>query len=138
MFENKAVLRNIEVISFQKYTWQEDRALPVAKFFSKCRHVRRVEILTIYDCNKAISSVLEAISMNKGVREFRMAINAIGADEFLFIQKMLIENRRLESLDISFEIVPCQKSYPAGQARKIKKSKDNYAVKCLDAISLHA
>ena len=61
----------------------------MAEFFNMNRTVKRVEMLTIYDCNKGISGVLEAIACNRGIREFKMPINAIGTEEALYILKLL-------------------------------------------------
>jgi hypothetical protein len=64
--------------------------------------LKRLEIQTINECNRAISTVLEVLPYSS-LREFKMPINAIGPDEVLYIMKIISENKKLAFLDLSFE-----------------------------------
>ena len=70
-------LDSLREISFHKYTWRDVNVDNAAAFLSATRSIERVEILTVNDCHRSISSVLEALVQCEPLREFRMPINAI-------------------------------------------------------------
>ena len=96
-------------MSFRKFTWYDERSEGVIEYFRNNRTVERVEILTVFDCNKAMGGVLEAIAMNKGIKELKIAINMIGAEEILYIVKMIQDSENLTVIDLSHEIVEEQR-----------------------------
>jgi hypothetical protein len=94
-----------EQISILKYQWTEDRSEAVSEYIRKAK-IKRIELMNVNDVAKAISGILEAVVQNRYIREFRMPINGIGADEAIYIYKMIEENQgALEEIDLSFEVV---------------------------------
>ncbi len=100
------MLRNIEILTFRRYHWYDDRAEPVADFLRNNHSLKRLEFLNVNDCYKAFTGVLEAMAESRTLTELRYPINGIGSDELIYLLKWIDDNSDvIEEIDFSFEII---------------------------------
>lgn len=107
MFVKKRhLLQNIEVLTFRKYHWYDDRSEPVADFLRNSHSLKRVEFLNVNDCFKSFTAVLEALVDNRSISELRYPINSIGSDDLIYLLKWIDDNSDIiEEIDFTYEII---------------------------------
>ncbi len=69
----------------------------------KNKTLKKIEILTVNDCNRGLTAVFDALVHNKSITHYKIAVNILGQESILFFTKIIMDNRRLESLDMSYE-----------------------------------
>ena len=92
---------NIEELCFKKFMWYDERAEAMAQFMIKNTTLRRLEILTTSDLNKGLMCIFEALIYNKSITEYKIAINTIGHDTILFLNRLVTDNKLIKSLDLT-------------------------------------
>ncbi len=93
---------NIQELCFKRFMWYDERAEVLGQFFIKNKTVKRLEILTVNDCNRGLTAVLDALVHNKSIIHYKLAMNTLGQESILFFTKILQDNRRIEILDLSY------------------------------------
>ncbi len=63
--------------------------------------LKRLEILTTSDLNKGLMCIFEALIYNKTITEYKIAINTIGHDTILFLNRLITDNKLIRVLDLT-------------------------------------
>ncbi|CDW79809.1 leucine-rich repeat-containing protein loc400891-like [Stylonychia lemnae] len=94
----------ITQVCFKRFMWYDQRAEILGQFFMKNKIVKQLEIITVNDCNRGLTPLFEALTHNRSISRYKIAINTIGQESILFLTKIIMDNKNVESLDLSYEI----------------------------------
>ena len=114
--------------------WFDQIAEIIAQFLMKSKNLKKLEIITVNDCNRALTAVFEALHHNRSIMHLRVAINTLNQESILFLLKVIRENKRIEALDLSYEAMK-EIRHIAAKGNIMNKKNENFGVKCLESIS---
>eukprot|EP00347_Sterkiella_histriomuscorum_P008431 403345120 len=132
LFVDANLCGNIKEIIFKKFMWYEERAEIISQFFMKNKTIKKLQILTVNDCNRGLSPLLGALQHNRSITHYKIAINTLGQESIVFLTKLIQDNRVIESLDLTFESQ--HQTHPLVKGKNMNRKNENFAVRCLESI----